>query len=132
MVAAALGAVLIAITGCGGAGTMRQDAAMTASAAGGLTARLTMSPHPASVMKPLRLEVALSDGSGRPVAGRTVTFDLSMPSMTMAPDRPSVRESGKGVYTATTLLPMSGKWRLTVEVDAPERRVTFPFTFRAD
>ena len=83
-------------------------------------------------MKPLRLSVALTDAAGRPVAGRTVAFDLSMPSMTMAPNRPPVSEVGDGVYEATSMLSMAGDWRLIVEIDAPEHRTELPFAFSAE
>ena len=83
-------------------------------------------------MKPLHLSVALVDASGRPLAGRAVTFDLSMPSMTMAPNRPSVSAAGDGVYEATTLLSMAGEWRLIVDVGRPGGPMRIPFTFSAD
>lgn len=105
---------------------------MRESVAGSVTARLRMSPAPAPVMKPVRLSVAVSDAGGRPVAGRTVFFDLSMPGMSMAPNRPQVSEVGDGVYEATTLLSMAGEWRLTVEVDGPGRPLKLSFPFAAD
>jgi YtkA-like len=128
---AALCAVSLALVGCGSAAT-QQNATALEGAGGGVTARLRMSPAPAPVMKPVRLSVALSDESGRPVAGRTVAFDLSMPAMTMAPNRPKVSEMGDGVYEATTLLSMAGDWLLTVEIDSPGRQLKIPLTFAAD
>jgi nitrogen fixation protein FixH len=71
------------------------------------------------------------DQSGRAVANRDVTFDLSMPAMAMAPNRPGVTATGDGAYAATTLLSMEGEWRLTVSVGGPGRRVTIPITFSA-
>lgn len=124
----ALCAALLALTGCSNAATQRDATVLK----GGVTARLAMSPEPAPVMKPVRLSVALSDEGGRPVAGRSVAFDLSMPSMTMAPNRPKVSEMADGVYEATTLLSMAGEWRLTVEIDTPGGQLKIPFTFAAD
>lgn len=127
---AALCAASLALFGCG-AGP-QQDGIVREGAVGGVTARLRMSPEPAPVMKPVRLSVALSDEDGRPVAGRTVSFDLSMPGMTMAPNLPQVSEMGDGVYEATTLLSMAGEWQLTVEVDAPGRPLKLSFPFATD
>jgi hypothetical protein len=126
--AAALLAAALACAGCDAAATPQ---AVVTSGAGGLTARLSLSPAPAPVMKPLRLSVTLVDHSGQPLAGRDVTFELSMPSMAMAPNRPRVTATGDGVYAATTLLSMEGRWRLTVSVGGPGRPVTIPITFSA-
>ena len=60
-----------------------------------------------------------------------MTFDLSMPAMAMAPNRPKVTATGDGVYEATTLLSMAGEWRLTVEIGGPGRPLTIPLTFSA-
>ncbi len=98
----------------------------------GVTARLSLSPAPAPVMKPIRLSVTLTDAGGRPIEGRQVSFDLSMPAMAMAPNRPPVTAAGDGVYEATTLLSMAGEWRLTVEADGQGETVTIPLTFSAD
>ena len=124
-------AVLLALAGCG-AVTSPGDPAVTSATAGGVSARLTMSPEPAPVMEPLRLSVALDDAAGRPLADRSVTFDLSMPSMAMAPNRPTVGEPVGGIYVATTLLPMAGEWRLTVEVDGSGGPVELSFALTAD
>ena len=97
----------------------------------GVTARLSMSPEPAVAMKPLLLSVALSGADGRPLTAPGVTFDLSMPSMTMAPNRPAVDRAGAGVYEATTLLSMGGQWRLIVELPQAGHVLTIPFAFSA-
>ncbi len=123
-------AAAIACAGCGAAAAQHDPVARQGTA-GGITARLTLSPEPAPVMKPLRLSVALADASGRPVKDRTVTFDLSMPSMTMAPNRPSASSTGAGVYEATSILSMAGEWRLTVEIGGQGLPLTIPFTFSA-
>ena len=128
---AALVCAVLALAGCG-AVTSPGDPAVTTVSAGGVTARLTMSPRPAPVMKPLWLSVALEDTAGRPLAHRKVAFDLAMPSMTMAPNRPSVLETAGGAYAATSLLSMAGEWRLTVEVDGSSGPVEFQFNFIAD
>jgi len=97
-----------------------------------MIAGLSLSPQPVPVLQPVRLTVTLEDTDGRPQAGRSVAFDLSMPSMTMAPNRPGVTESVPGTYVATALLPMAGEWRLAVEVSRPGRPAELTFTFTAD
>ncbi len=127
-VAAALCIAAIVCAGCGGGAA--PAAIVSRDAGSGVTARLSLSPVPAPVMKPVRLSVALTDASGRPVTGHAVTFDLSMPAMAMAPNRPKVTATGDGVYEATTLLTMAGEWRLTVEIGKPNP-LTIPLTFSA-
>ena len=130
--AAALVAVALLAGAACGSNSAQGEAAVLERSAGGMTARLIMSPEPAAAMKPLRLSVALGDASGRPAAGRDVAFDLSMPSMTMAPNRPQVSEVGDGTYEATAMLSMAGQWQLTVEVDTPGQPLKISFTFAAD
>jgi len=83
-------------------------------------------------MKPLHLSVALTDSGGRPAAGHHVVFDLSMPSMAMAPNRPEVTEAVVGTYEASTMLPMAGQWLLAVVVDPPGPRLELSFPFVAE
>ena len=130
--AAALVAVALLAAGACGGNSVQGDAAVLERTAGGMTACLIMSPEPAAAMKPLRLSVTLTDASGRPAAGRDVVFDLWMPSMTMAPNRPSVSEVGDGTYEATAMLSMAGQWQLTVEIDTPGQPLEISFTFAAD
>ncbi len=127
-IAAALCAAAIVCAGCGGAAAPQ---AVVGEGAGGVTARLALSPAPAPVMKPLKLSVTLADAAGQPVLDRAVSFDLSMPAMTMPPNRPQVTAAGEGVYEATTLLSMAGEWRLAVEIGGPGPPQTIPLTFSA-
>jgi hypothetical protein len=76
--------------------------------------------------------VTLTDASGRPAVGRVVAFDLSMPSMTMAPNDPQVSEVGDGPYEAEAMLSMAGKWQLTVEIATSGQLGKISFIFVAD
>lgn len=129
-IAAALCAAAIAIAGCGSVAEPR-DPAVYEGTGQGVKGRLTLTPEPALAMKPVRLTVALFEANGRPLTDGAVTFDLSMPAMTMPPNRPTVSPAGDGVYEATTMLTMTGEWRLVVEIDGPGKPVTVPFTFSA-
>ena len=130
--AAALVAVAFLAAGACGGNSVQGDAAVLERSAGGMTARLIMSPEPAAAMKPLRLSVTLTDASGRPAVGRDVAFDLSMPSMTMAPNHPQVSEVGDGTYEAAAMLSVAGKWQLTVEIATSGQPRKISFTFVAD
>ena len=129
--AAVLFAAALLAAACGGRVVGGRPGASTTSS-GGVTARLGTSPEPAHAMKPLHLSVALTDAGGRPAAGHHVVFDLSMPSMAMAPNRPEVTEVVAGTYEASTMLPMAGRWLLTVVVDPPGPRLELSFPFVAE
>ena len=124
-------AAVLAATACGGRPVSERPGVSTTSS-GGVTARLRTSPEPAHAMKPLHLSVALTDSGGRPAAGHHVVFDLSMPSMAMAPNRPEVTEAVVGTYEASTMLPMAGQWLLAVVVDPPGPRLELSFPFVAE
>ena len=129
--ATVLFAAVLAATACGGRPVSERPGVSTTSS-GGVTARLRTSPEPAHAMKPLHLSVALTDSGGRPAAGHHVVFDLSMPSMAMAPNRPEVTEAVVGTYEASTMLPMAGQWLLAVVVDPPGPRLELSFPFVAE
>ena len=124
-------AAVLAATACGRQPVSERPGVSTTSS-GGVTARLRTSPEPAHAMKPLHLSVALIDAAGRPAAGHHVVFDLSMPSMAMAPNRPEVTEAVVGTYEASTMLPMAGQWLLAVVVDPPGPRLELSFPFVAE
>jgi YtkA-like len=126
-VAAGLCVAAIVCAGCAASPTPR----VVGEGSGGVTARLALSPDPAPVMKPLQLSVTLADAGGQPIVDRAVSFDLSMPAMTMPPNRPPVTAAGDGVYEATTLLSMAGEWRLTVEIGGSDPPQTILLTFSA-
>ena len=127
-IAAALCAAAIVCAGCGASAAPQ---GIVGEGAGGVTARLSLSPEPAPVMKPLQLSVALVGAAGQPIVDRAVSFDLSMPAMAMPPNRPKVTAAGGGVYEATTLLSMAGEWRLSVEIGGSGPPQTIPLTFSA-
>ena len=128
---AVVAALCVAAIVCAGCGSAAAPQAIVGEGSGGVTARLSLSPEPAPVMKPLQLSVSLADAGGQPIVDRAVSFDLSMPAMTMAPNRPQVTAAGDGVYGATTLLSMAGEWRLTVEIGGSGAPQTIPLTFSA-
>lgn len=94
---------------------------------GTMSASLTLSPAPPVPMQDARLELALFDARQQPILSADVSLDLTMPDMEMPVNRPAVVESGGGVYRATTLFTMAGKWQIKVVVVHAGQRETFVF-----
>ena len=88
----------------------------TAQTAGAFSVSLTVDPDPPVPMQDALLEVKVRDSKGQPIAGASVSMDLTMPGMRMPMNRPDVGESDGGVYRARTLFTMAGNWRVQVVV----------------
>ncbi|HET9893335.1 MAG TPA: FixH family protein [Streptosporangiaceae bacterium] len=73
---------------------------------------------PAPAGAATKLMITVSDSSGHPVTGATVTLRSLMPSMGMSSDQITAFPSGSG-YEASILLGMTGTWELAVTVAAP-------------
>ena len=98
----------------------------------GITAQLTVSPNPVSVMKATVLTLALQDANGQPVHAAAVHYDLTMPGMTMPPNQLDASEQADGVYTASAIFTMAGDWRCTVAVTlSDDTAVAFAFDLKA-
>jgi nitrogen fixation protein FixH len=79
-------------------------------------ATLTFDPYPPAVMQETKLLLRLQDESGRPITGAKVTFDLTMPAMTMPPNKPGASDQGDGFYEAAAVYTMSGVWDIAANV----------------
>lgn len=66
----------------------------------------------------LRFTLRLLDEEGRPVTGPALTMDLTMPGHVMPPYRAALRPAGAGVFQADLILPMSGRWRIAIDLAA--------------
>jgi hypothetical protein len=99
-----------------------------ASAAGpGGTSFLKADPVKPAPMEETALDLTLRDSQGRPVVGATVKLDLTMPGMSMPPNRPQMMEMGNGVYTAKVLFTMPGKWEVRAIVERGGDSESFVF-----
>lgn len=79
-------------------------------------ATLVIDPFPPVVMKEARLRLSLRDADGRPVPGAAVSFDLTMPDMTMPPNKPLATERANGAYEAPAIFTMPGLWQILASV----------------
>jgi hypothetical protein len=121
----ALAVAVIAVAGCGGATTPDMPAlvfngppALTVpSASGGLTLAVWWSPVQPTVGYDAT-QLAITDGSGAPVTGLSLTIVPFMPSHGHgASVVPTVSESAPGVYVATPLdFFMAGHWELLTTI----------------
>jgi hypothetical protein len=95
----------------------------------GITAVFSMSPETPTMMESVTLSLALTDISGQVIEGAQVTYDLTMPGMTMPPNQPQASEKGNGFYKANTTFTMAGDWRAEIAVDYGGETITFTFNF---
>ncbi|MEK0082616.1 FixH family protein [Benzoatithermus flavus] len=95
------------------------DAAMQAARAltlneGGFRAVLRLEP---GLVGPNRLDVTLTDAEGHPATALEAELALERPEAGMAPLTRPLQAAGIGRFTAPDLLiPMSGRWRLTLSL----------------
>jgi nitrous oxide reductase accessory protein NosL len=98
----------------------------------GYTAQLTISKDPVPVMKETVLTLTLRDAAGQPVQPTSVSFDLTMPGMTMPPNKPEAAKKDNGVYEAPAIFTMEGDWRCLAAVELPDgSSLEFTFDFAA-
>lgn len=77
---------------------------------------LELVPNPSGS---LTFELHLEDASGRPVSVEPPFMDLTMPDHLMPPYYSTMRAAGNGVYRNELILPMSGFWRIFIELELP-------------
>ena len=99
---------LVALTGC-----QRASQQSPADQAPEISAILAVDPEPALV-GPATLSVQLSDASGAPVEGATVSLKGDMSHAGMQPVLAGATETAGGVYEAPWVWTMSGDWFVTV------------------
>ncbi len=78
--------------------------------------RLEVAPTPAIHGAPATITLVLTDLTGAVVAGAHVTLMLTMLTMDMGTITLVGQPASAGRYTAATVFPMSGPWRITVVV----------------
>ncbi len=79
-------------------------------------ARLEMAPTPAIHGAPATVTLVLTDLTGAVVIGAHVALRLTMLTMDMGTITLVGQSASAGRYTAVTVFPMSGTWRITVDV----------------
>lgn len=78
------------------------------------------------------LDITVTNAAGKPLTAAKITAQVAMTSMDMGTTSPLVKELGKGHYNTTVNFSMSGPWRVTVKVAAPDQKPqTKAFDFTA-
>lgn len=95
----------------------------------GITSVFGMSPASPAMMEPTSLSLTLTDANGQALEGAQVSYDLTMPGMTMPPNQPHASDKGQGLYLADTTFTMSGDWRAEVTVIYNGKTTIFTFDF---
>lgn len=95
----------------------------------GITAVFSMSPDSPTMMEPVTLSLALTDTNGQVIEDAQVTYDLTMPGMTMPPNQPHASDEGNGLYKAGATFTMTGDWRAEATVDFSGETITYIFDF---
>jgi hypothetical protein len=86
-----------------------------------ITATLIVDPDPALV-GPASMSVRLSDASGAPVEGASVSLKGDMSHAGMTPVLADAAETAGGVYQAQWVWTMSGDWFVTLTANLPDGR----------
>jgi hypothetical protein len=81
---------------------------------GSLLVSLALNPYPPTVTKASDFEVTLADATGRPMAGATISVNLTMPGMMMPPNQVTLEPAEAGIYRGTGRFTMRGPWRMEV------------------
>lgn len=120
--------VAACLAGCGGSPEGQTAAAQET---GGVRCTVRLDPPVPAAMRQFRLGIEFTDNAGRPVRVRDAKADLTMPGMSMAPNRPELSRDAPGTFSAHAVLAMSGDWLLTVAAKRGDRTLRFPFPVQA-
>lgn len=117
--------LIIAVASLAGCGqTATKEFSQTSD---GLTATLQTGPNPPVAMEPVTFMLTINDATGQAVEGAQVTYDLTMPEMTMPPNQLQAAEEGSGLYRTEGTFTMPGDWQ--VQTTVLYRDEEFKFTF---
>lgn len=95
----------------------------------GIVALFQLAPSSPVMMEPVSLSLSLTGSGGEPIEEAQVSYDLTMPGMTMPPNKPQARDEGRGVYMADATFTMAGEWRAQAVVIYGGETTTFTFDF---
>lgn len=80
---------------------------------GGIRGELSVSPRPASALRPVTLRLRLTAEQGEPVALEGLAATADMPEMSHGSPI-AFRPAGSGEYEATHTFSMDGRWEIIV------------------
>jgi len=81
---------------------------------GEMIVSLALSPYPPKSGPPTEFDVTLTDLNGQAIDDATISLDLTMPSMWMPPNQPTMEFVSDGKYHTTAPFTMRGGWRIEV------------------
>ncbi len=113
---AALIVILATLAGC-----QRASQQSAADQAPEIAASLAIDPDPA-VVGPANLAVTLTDASGAPVEGASLSLKGDMSHAGMAPVLAEASGGAEGVYQAQWMWTMAGDWFITIIATLPDGR----------
>lgn len=85
-----------------------------------LTVAASFAPASPRARRSNTLTVTVTGADGKPVPGAKVTADVAMTSMDMGTTHPAFKDLGGGKYAGAVAFSMSGPWRVTLRVTAPD------------
>ena len=101
---------------------MKMDAPKSSDAPASAPAAVTATMASAPKTGDNPLTITVTDASGKPVTGATLSASVAMTSMDMGTTHPAVTEKGAGQYASTVNFSMAGPWRVKVKVTAPGQK----------
>ena len=75
---------------------------------------LALNPYPPTAGQPSDFDITLNDVNGKAINDASISLNLTMPSMWMPPNQPSMEFVSDGKYRATAPFTMRGGWRIEV------------------
>lgn len=101
-----------------------------ASASGGVTSELSVSPRSAAAMRPVTLRLRFSDAQGGVVPADSLEVNARMTEMSHGAERLVFRSTGRGRYEASHVFSMDGEWELQVHAVVAGKEVTTTLPLR--
>jgi hypothetical protein len=98
----------------------------------GMVAVFEMSPASPVMMEPVTLSLSLTGPGGEAIEGAQVSYELTMPGMTMPPNKPQASDEGQGVYRAEATFTMAGEWRAQALIVYSGTTTIFTFDFSVE
>ena len=117
---------LVLLVSCSGKPGAPGGSERPVSSSGELSFTLSFDPAPPKQGSET-LTITLTDASGNPVKGATVTIDTKMPDMQMPGPSFHLQDNGDGTYSGVANLAYQTKWVFTAQADRQGKRGSAEF-----
>jgi hypothetical protein len=87
---------------------------VVAQKSGDMIVLLALNPYPPTAGQPSDFDITLNDVNGKAINDASVSLNLTMPSMWMPPNQPTMEFVSNGKYHTTAPFTMRGGWRIEV------------------